>query len=164
MAAHLTRREFLYALAAVGGAGAALGTLEIWDLVAPASEYRVPFDPPRKSDFSMRGRGNDATVLVLGAGIAGLTAAYELEKAGYRCRILEARARPGGGIGLCVVAAAIPISTESNKSLGSVKAGIDGYLLGQSLEGIGGYLEGDLQTGIVITIVGGDLCSFPPGV
>jgi monoamine oxidase len=96
VAARLSRREFLYALAAVGGAGTALGTLEVWDLVAPAAEYRVPFDPPRKSDFSMRGRGNDTTVLILGAGIAGLTAAYELEKAGYRCRILEARARPGG--------------------------------------------------------------------
>lgn len=96
MVARLTRREFLYALAAVGGAGAALGTLEIWDLVTPAAEYQVPFDPPRKSDFSMRGRGNDTTVLILGAGIAGLTAAYELEKAGYRCRILEARLRPGG--------------------------------------------------------------------
>ena len=41
--------------------------------------------------------------------------------------------------------------------------GINGYLLGQSSEGIGGYLEGDLETGTVITIVGGDLCSFPPG-
>jgi hypothetical protein len=41
--------------------------------------------------------------------------------------------------------------------------GIDGYLLGQSSEGIGGYLEGDLETGTVITIVGGDLCSYPPG-
>jgi hypothetical protein len=40
--------------------------------------------------------------------------------------------------------------------------GIDGYLLGQSSEGIGGYLEGDPETGTVITIVGGDLCSFPP--
>jgi monoamine oxidase len=73
-----------------------LGTLEIWDLVAPAADYRVPFDPPRKSDFNIRGRGIDTTVLVLGAGIAGLTAAYELEKAGYRCRLLEARSRPGG--------------------------------------------------------------------
>jgi hypothetical protein len=41
--------------------------------------------------------------------------------------------------------------------------GIDGYQLGQSSEGIGGYLEGDLETGTVITIVGGDLCSYPPG-
>jgi len=34
--------------------------------------------------------------LILGAGIAGLTTAYELEKAGYACEVLEARDRPGG--------------------------------------------------------------------
>ena len=70
--------------------------MEVLDLVAPAAEYRVAFDPPRQSDFALRGRANDTTVLVLGAGIAGLTAAYELEKAGYRCEIVEARDRPGG--------------------------------------------------------------------
>jgi monoamine oxidase len=35
-------------------------------------------------------------VLILGGGIAGLTAAYELGKAGYHCTVLEARDRPGG--------------------------------------------------------------------
>ena len=34
--------------------------------------------------------------LILGAGIAGMVAALELGKAGYRCIVLEARARPGG--------------------------------------------------------------------
>lgn len=38
----------------------------------------------------------DASVLVLGAGIAGLVAAYELSRAGYRVRVLEYNARPGG--------------------------------------------------------------------
>jgi monoamine oxidase len=70
--------------------------MEVLDLVPRAAEYKVPFDPPRTSDFSLRGRVNGTTVLVLGAGIAGLTAAYELEKAGYRCEIVEARSRPGG--------------------------------------------------------------------
>lgn len=37
-----------------------------------------------------------ARVLVLGAGIAGLTAAYELERVGYRCTVVEARGRAGG--------------------------------------------------------------------
>jgi monoamine oxidase len=80
----------------VGGAGAMLAAMEALRLVEPAAEYRVPFDPPRTSDFTLRGRTNDTTVLILGAGIAGLTTAYELEKAGYRCEILEARSRPGG--------------------------------------------------------------------
>ena len=38
----------------------------------------------------------NTTVLVLGTGIAGLGTAYELEKAGYLCEVLEARERPGG--------------------------------------------------------------------
>ncbi|MDH6129900.1 FAD-dependent oxidoreductase [Kitasatospora sp. GP82] len=37
-----------------------------------------------------------ASVLVLGAGIAGLTAAYELSSLGYRCTVLEAQKRVGG--------------------------------------------------------------------
>jgi monoamine oxidase len=35
-------------------------------------------------------------VVLLGAGVAGLTAAYELERAGYDCLILEAAQRLGG--------------------------------------------------------------------
>jgi monoamine oxidase len=35
-------------------------------------------------------------VIILGAGVAGLTAAYELRKLGYECEVLEARARFGG--------------------------------------------------------------------
>ncbi|MGH3973106.1 MAG: flavin monoamine oxidase family protein [Pseudonocardiaceae bacterium] len=36
------------------------------------------------------------SVLILGAGIAGLTAAYELGKLGYACTVLEAQNRTGG--------------------------------------------------------------------
>ena len=36
--------------------------------------------------------------LILGAGLAGMTVAYELGKVGYDCRVLEARARPGGRV------------------------------------------------------------------
>ena len=39
-----------------------------------------------------------ATVLVLGAGIAGLVAAYELRKAGYAVQVLEYGARAGGRV------------------------------------------------------------------
>jgi monoamine oxidase len=37
-------------------------------------------------------------VIVAGAGLAGLSAAYELQRAGYDVTILEARARPGGRV------------------------------------------------------------------
>jgi monoamine oxidase len=70
--------------------------MEALDLVPSAREHTTPFQPPRASDFALQGRVNNTTVLVLGAGIAGLCTAYELEKAGYLCEVLEARERPGG--------------------------------------------------------------------
>src|SRR5690348_14952297 len=53
-----------------------------------------------QSDFSgpirLVGEVKGASVLVLGAGLAGMTAAYELRKAGYKVQILEYNDRPGG--------------------------------------------------------------------
>jgi monoamine oxidase len=40
--------------------------------------------------------GNGARILILGGGIAGLVAAYEMSKMGYDCTVLEARDRVGG--------------------------------------------------------------------
>jgi len=40
--------------------------------------------------------GKGTRVVIVGGGIAGLVAAYELGKAGWSCTILEARQRPGG--------------------------------------------------------------------
>src|SRR5437762_4569757 len=42
--------------------------------------------------------GSSRQVLVLGAGLAGLAAAYELKKAGYAVAVIEARTRPGGRV------------------------------------------------------------------
>jgi monoamine oxidase len=53
---------------------------------------------PSQAPFELSGRAGKARVLVLGAGLAGLTVAYELGKVGYECRILEARPRPGGRV------------------------------------------------------------------
>ncbi|MBV9626975.1 MAG: FAD-dependent oxidoreductase, partial [Xanthobacteraceae bacterium] len=43
-----------------------------------------------------RGSAHGTKVVILGAGAAGLSAAYELTRAGYACTVLEARDRVGG--------------------------------------------------------------------
>lgn len=48
--------------------------------------------------FQLQGNGNGTKVIILGGGLAGLTSAYEFNKLGYDCTILEARARPGGRV------------------------------------------------------------------
>ena len=50
------------------------------------------FNGPVKLPGDVKG----ASVLILGAGLAGMTAAYELRKAGYKVQVLEYNARPGG--------------------------------------------------------------------
>ena len=50
------------------------------------------FNGPVKLSGDVKG----ASVLVLGSGLAGMTAAYELRRAGYKVQILEYNARPGG--------------------------------------------------------------------
>ena len=92
----LTRRRLIQALGAAGGAGVALGSMEVLGLAPDVRRHTTPFRPPGRSDFHLQGRVNDTTVLVLGGGDAGLVAMYELEKAGYRVELLEARDRPGG--------------------------------------------------------------------
>jgi monoamine oxidase len=44
----------------------------------------------------LTGEGRGAKVVILGAGLAGMTAAYELTKAGYDCQVIEARSFAGG--------------------------------------------------------------------
>ena len=82
-----TRRDFLYRAAAVGGTGLLLNAMNAWGMgmASTASE------PP-----ALTGNGKGKKVLILGAGLAGMTAAYELEKLGYKVQILEARAFAGG--------------------------------------------------------------------
>ncbi|MEU8381309.1 FAD-dependent oxidoreductase [Streptosporangium sp. NPDC048865] len=89
----LTRRALLVGVGAAGGAGAMFAAMGALGLV-PESQDR-DFAPPQRSDFSLTGRAA-AKVVVLGAGVAGLTCAYELGKAGYDCTVLEASGRIGG--------------------------------------------------------------------
>lgn len=82
-----TRRQFLERVAAIGGAGLAYEAMAGLGLIAV---------PQPQAPFELRGHMPGVRVVVLGAGLAGLTIAYELRKLGYTCPVLEARARPGG--------------------------------------------------------------------
>ncbi|WP_380166969.1 flavin monoamine oxidase family protein [Jannaschia sp. R86511] len=92
----LSRRHFLHALGVTGGAGAVLGAMETLGVTPAASAHTMAFSAPRSGDFTLQGRSNGKRVVVLGAGVAGLAAAYELTKGGYRVYVLEASRRVGG--------------------------------------------------------------------
>jgi monoamine oxidase len=87
----LTKRQLLqYVGSAAGAAGvyrtmAALGMLGASSLTGCSSTSAVS-----------QSMGDGKRVVILGAGIAGLVAAYELDMLGYECTVLEATARAGG--------------------------------------------------------------------
>jgi monoamine oxidase len=85
------RRGFINLVGRHGGAAALYTTLRAMGVVAPPVSYRALTPPPPNSGRGIR-------IAVLGAGIAGMSAAHELRKAGYDCTVLEARDRPGGRI------------------------------------------------------------------
>jgi len=85
----LSRRDVLMRVGAAGGSGALLAAMNMLGL--------SPATPASAADFALPpASGNGKSVVVLGAGIAGLVAAYELQQAGYKVTVLEARNRAGG--------------------------------------------------------------------
>jgi monoamine oxidase len=87
----LTRRALLEQVGAIGGAGAVYLAMEALGLAIPTPAGAEKFELPRSS-------ATGRSVIVLGAGIAGLVAAYELRRAGYQVTVLEARDRVGGRV------------------------------------------------------------------
>jgi monoamine oxidase len=85
----LTRRALLERIGYAGGLGATYMAMETLGLAIPTPAGAENFSLPTDS-----GRGR--SVVILGAGIAGLISAYELQKAGYRVTVLEALNRIGG--------------------------------------------------------------------
>ena len=85
----LTRRSLINAMAKLGGAGAVYETLAVWEFLKPPPAMAASLGLPK-------GSGSGRIVAILGAGVAGLSAAYELDRAGYHCVILEATRRAGG--------------------------------------------------------------------
>ena len=82
-----TRRQLLTAIGKAGGAAALYQAMTALGHAAPTD-----FTGPPKLGTGRKG----ASVVVLGAGLAGMLAAYELTKAGYKVTILEYQGRPGG--------------------------------------------------------------------
>ena len=87
----LSRRTFLERLGAVGGYSAVYLGMEAMGLLNVPPASAEPFALPP-------GSGNGRKVAVLGAGMAGLVAAYELRRAGWDVTVLEARDRIGGRV------------------------------------------------------------------
>jgi monoamine oxidase len=83
-----TRRDFLRQVGSIGGYRATYLSMQALGLIGTAAAA----EPLALS----RGEGHRTKVVILGAGVAGLSAAYELGKAGYECLVLEARDRVGG--------------------------------------------------------------------
>ncbi|KAB8133623.1 flavin monoamine oxidase family protein [Gracilibacillus oryzae] len=91
----MTRRDFINQAGKVGGVIAVWGAMESLGLLGHSLVGAKEFQSPKKSDLTAVNK-NGKKVIILGAGIAGMAAAYELRKAGYDCKILEARDRSGG--------------------------------------------------------------------
>ncbi|WP_416196949.1 flavin monoamine oxidase family protein [Pseudomonas sp. Teo4] len=53
-------------------------------------------ESPGRGGFTLDAAPKGASVVVLGAGLAGMTAAFELRKAGYKVRVLEYSPKAGG--------------------------------------------------------------------
>src|SRR5258708_38017566 len=107
MAPEISRRTLVELIGHIAGAATAYSALNTMGLLVTPMAYAAP---PRLAP----GSGNGKSVAILGAGIAGMTAAYRLAQAGYQCRILEARSRCGGR-GWTVRGGHQSVGTESNQ-------------------------------------------------
>ncbi len=112
----IARREFLTSLGkAVGGSAMlrAMLAMGIGTTVsacgpssAAATQAQPPAPPPPAPPRPVSPRPGDwpanigagKSVVILGAGISGMTAALEMTRLGYSCTILEARASAGGRV------------------------------------------------------------------
>jgi len=84
-----TRRKFLQMVGIAGGSAAVYESMVALGMLRTPEAYAGPPKLPA-------GAGSGKSVVILGAGVGGLTAAYELRKADYDVWILEASARTGG--------------------------------------------------------------------
>ena len=87
----MTRRDFVRRVGCFSGA-AATGAMVALELLAKSKAAAEESSPP-SGQFAGK---QSPRVLILGAGLCGMSAAYELGKMGYQCELFEARSRAGG--------------------------------------------------------------------
>jgi monoamine oxidase len=87
----VTRRQLLERLGIAGGASAVYLGMEALGLLNAPPAAAEPFELAPAP-------GTGKSVVVLGAGIAGLVAAYELRRSGWDVTVIEARDRIGGRV------------------------------------------------------------------
>jgi len=83
----MSRRELLSMIGVTAGGAA---------MYAAMSSLGYAAESPYKGPIRLEGDPKGASVLILGAGLAGMSAALELRNAGYTVKILEYNPRPGG--------------------------------------------------------------------
>jgi len=83
----MTRRQLLRMIGVTAGSAMMYQAMSSLGFAAE-SRFKKP--------IGLQGAPKGASVLVLGAGIAGMVAAYELRAAGYKVQVLEYNARAGG--------------------------------------------------------------------
>jgi monoamine oxidase len=83
----MKRRDLLRMIGLTAGTAAMYQAMSSLGLAAESTFKQSP---------QLQGAPKGASVLILGAGIAGMVAAYELRQAGYKVQVLEYNHRPGG--------------------------------------------------------------------
>ncbi|MDR1285878.1 MAG: flavin monoamine oxidase family protein [Campylobacteraceae bacterium] len=86
----ITRRQLLAMIGKTAGVAAMYQAMASFGIAAES-----PFKEGEEFG-QLKNAPKGASILILGAGIAGMTAAYELRKAGYSVKILEYRSKAGG--------------------------------------------------------------------
>jgi monoamine oxidase len=83
----MTRRDLLRMIGVSAGTAAMYQAMSTLGLAAESPYQGTP---------TLQGAPRGTSVLILGAGLAGMVAAYELRQAGYKVQVLEYNARAGG--------------------------------------------------------------------
>ena len=109
----VTRRRFLERIGLAGGSAALYETMTAMGLINLPEAWAGPPQLPA-------GSGAGKKVVILGAGIGGLTAAYELRNAGYQVQIIEVTERAGGRNHTGRRGTVLVEKTESGKTLKQV--------------------------------------------